>query len=409
MKRILPSPRQLEFHAWERGLFLHFGIRTFYEGWCDFDERGMDPGQFNPSELDCGNWVATAKEAGFRYIVLTAKHHDGFALWPSKLTDFSVASSPWRNARGDVIREFTEACRRHDMRVGLYYSPFDASNPSYGDEKAYDDYFIMQIRELLEPYGPVDILWFDGCGSEGHTYDWPRIVGEIRAMQPDLLFFNMGDPAIRWIGNEEGYAPRGTSNIVDHVPFSICTGETQAVGRRWLCPECDCRMRERNWFYSDRDENTVKSLDELMGLYYYSCGRGANLLLNIGPDRRGLLPDPDARRLLEFGAEIRRRFEHPSATEADCTRAGTTWTFSSEERFPVNHLVVSEDLAYGEAITRFVIRTTHQDPIVLYEGTTVGNKAICAFPTAHLREIAFEVTEAEEEVRLKHLSFHYVR
>ena len=207
--RIRPSARQLEFQQWERGIFLHFGLRTFYEGYKDFDTRGMDPAKFNPTALDCDQWVTTAKQAGFNYMVMTAKHHDGFAVWPSKTTEFSVAASAWKDGQGDVVREFIEACRRHDVHPGLYYSPFDAACPVFGDEKAYDDFFITQISEILEPYGPIDVLWFDGCGSEGHTYDWPRIVGEIRRMQPGVLIFNMGDPDIRWIGNEHGYAPLG--------------------------------------------------------------------------------------------------------------------------------------------------------------------------------------------------------
>ena len=171
MRTAIPTQRQLEYQDWEFGLFLHFGIRTFYEGHRDWDGQAMSPEQFSPSAFDCKQWVETAKKAGARYMVLTAKHHDGFANWPSKYTDSSVASSPWREGKGDVIREFSEACHRYDMKMGLYYSPADASAPHYSDEKAYDDYFINQVGELLTGYGEVDILWFDGCGSEKHTYD----------------------------------------------------------------------------------------------------------------------------------------------------------------------------------------------------------------------------------------------
>ena len=210
---IKPTPRQLEYQDWEFGIFLHFGIRTFYEGHRDWDGNPMDPGAFNPAELDCEQWAETARAGGANYMVLVAKHHDGFANWPSQYTDFSVASSPWRDGRGDVVRAFADACRKHDLKVGLYYSPADWKCPFYEDAKAYDDYFINQVSEILTPYGPVDMLWFDGCGSENHTYDWPRIIGEIRRMQPDILIFNMGDPDYRWCGNEAGLAPYPYSNV----------------------------------------------------------------------------------------------------------------------------------------------------------------------------------------------------
>ena len=166
------------------GLFVHFGIRTFYEGHRDFDGRPMDPRQFNPVGLDCNQWIQTAAEAGMKYAILTAKHHDGFANWPSKYTKFSVASSPWREGQGDVVKEFVEACRRYGLKPGLYYSPADVDCPLYADPKAYDDYFINQIPRSSPVTAPLTSFWFDGCGSEGHEYDWERIVGEIRRMQP---------------------------------------------------------------------------------------------------------------------------------------------------------------------------------------------------------------------------------
>jgi alpha-L-fucosidase len=321
---VVPSRRQIEFHSWERGLFLHFGIRTFHEGHRDWDGKSMLPEGFAPTEFDCGQWARAAKEAGFNYMVMTAKHHDGFANWPSKFSKFTVAQSGWRDGKGDVVREYVDACRRHDVKAGIYYSPADWYEPSFGtDPAAFDEYFLGQLTELLSNYGPIDILWFDGCGSENHTYDWKRIVGTIRELQPDVLMFNEGDPQIRWIGNEDGYAPLGTRNVVDAKKISVLEeGETK-VEPQWLVPECDLRMRDRNWFYSDSDGDTVKSLDELVGIWYGSCGRGANMLINIGPDRRGLLPDADAARLAEFGAEIDRRFGSPLGTLADSERDAT--------------------------------------------------------------------------------------
>ena len=406
--RAVPTPRQLEYQDWEFGVFLHFGIRTFYEGHRDWDGKAMDPAAFDPSELDCDQWAATAKQAGARYMVLTAKHHDGFANWPSTSTEFSVAASRWKAGRGDVIREFTDACRRHGLACGLYYSPAEWKNPDFNDPKEYDEYFVRQISEILTGYGQIDILWFDGCGSEGHEYDWPRICAEIRRMQPNVLIFNMGDPNFRWVGNESGLAPLPCWNTVTGVDFSVRTAEQEEVGGEqgvWLPAECDCRMRERNWFFEEADVHTVKSVEELMGLYYYSVGRGANLLLNLGPDRRGLLPEPDATRLLEFGAEVRRRFSQPIARTGDFQRDGATWRCQFAEPTRIDHVVLQEDLTAGESVRRFSIwhgaRPAGQTPIRLYEGRSIGHKAICRFPLVKAGGIAVEIDEADGEVSLR--------
>ena len=413
MPTAIPTPRQLEYQDWEFGLFLHFGIRAFYEGHRDWDGKRMDPAGFQPAEFSCDQWVETAKEAGCQYMVLTAKHHDGFANWPSKLTEFSVANSSWRDGEGDVIREFTDACRRHGVEPGLYYSPAEWGNPTYDDPKGYDDYFITQISELLTGYGEISVLWFDGCGSKDHNYDWPRITGEIRRMQPNILIFSMGDPDFRWVGNELGTAPVPCWNTVQEIPFAVDTPESESVaetGPLWLPAECDCRMRARNWFYSDLDEDTVKSVDELMGLYYYSVGRGCNLLINIGPDRRGLLPDKDTQRLLEFGAEVRRRFANPVSTLADAVKTDAGWEFTFGEPVLLDHVVAQEDLRAGEHVRRFAVRINpnHQGQwITLWEGSNIGHKAICPFPAVAVRKLILELTEVDDEAELRSLSLHY--
>ena len=410
MGAVLPKPRQVEYQGWELGLFLHFGIRTFCEGFVDMDERRMSAEEFDPSELDCENWAKTASDAGFKYVVLTAKHHDGFANWPSNTTPFSVANARWKSGKGDVIAEFTAACRKYGLAIGLYYSPFDADCPAYGDEKAYDDFFITQISELLEPYGKIDVLWFDGCGSAGHTYDWFRIINEIRRMQPGILLFGGYDADIRWIGNEDGHAPIDNRNVNTGVPLGIDSTEKIETEMRWLPGECDARMRERNWFFSDTDEHTVKSLDELMGMYYYSVGRGTNMLLNIGPDRRGLLPDLDAGRLVEFGDEIRRRFNTPILTLDDFTRVGDTWEFKPESRMLIDHIVVSEDITKGEPIRKFVVKANRNPDyttIILHEGYNVGHKTICRFPAISAYDIAVEVIESDGPVDLQVLDVLY--
>ncbi|MDR6882046.1 alpha-L-fucosidase [Bacillus sp. 3255] len=407
----VPTTKQLAYQDWEFGLFVHFGLRTFYEGYVDFDERPMSLSAFQPNGLDCEQWIRTAKEAGMNYAVLTAKHHDGFSNWPTKYSEFSVAGTPWEDGQGDVVRQFVDACRKYDVKPGLYYSPFDGSANFYTqDAKAYDDYFVNQITELLTDYGEIDILWFDGCGSEGHEYDWPRIIGEIRRMQPNVLIFNMGDPDFRWVGNEDGIAPIPCWNVVDSTEFSILSEHKESLNEQlWLPAECDVQLRA-NWFYSDADEHLVKSVEELMGLYYHSVGRGANLLLNIGPDRNGRLPVKDTQRVLEFGAEIRRRFDRPVGTLAQCSRMDNTWIYVPEEPHLLDHVVLQEDLADGEKVRRFTITIMTKKtgkPVTVYEGRHIGHKAIIPIPAVYVSGVQVQITESDGEPVLRDLLLYH--
>ena len=208
--KLKPTEGQLKFLNWEFGLFFHFGIRSFYPGHVDWDGIEMSEEGFNPDSLDCEEWVKLARDVGATYAILTTKHHDGFSLWPSKYSKYGVADTPWKEGKGDVVREFTDACRKHGIKVGLYYSPAQWGSKSlkFENGKAYDDYFINQISELLSNYGKIDYLWFDGCGSEGHEFDKKRIVAEIFRLQPEILTFCDPEwvPCVRWVGNEDGYA-----------------------------------------------------------------------------------------------------------------------------------------------------------------------------------------------------------
>lgn len=379
---LLPSRRQQEFMDWEFGVFFHFGIRTFYEGHKDWDGREMPAERFDPARLDCRQWVRTARQAGARYAILVCKHHDGFANWPTAYSGYSVAHTPWRNGRGDVVREFVDACRAEGIHPGLYYSPAQAGFQQRSPLE-YDEYFIRQIGELLTGYGKIDYLWFDGCGSEDHRYDTVRIMSEIRRMQPEILIFNMWDPDTRWVGNEAGTASLHNGSTVSGVDFSVRTDTKAGLAvRRFLPAECDCRIRRSNWFYSDSDANTLKSLDELMGLYYSSVGRGANLLLNVAPDRQGLLPEADARRLLEFGAEIRRRFADPLPARTEPCESGCRCEFAPGL---INHAVLREDPSRAP-VRSFEIRLhpwPSGEPVTVYRGGTIGHKAICRFPALY--------------------------
>lgn len=378
---------QLDFLNWELGVFFHFGIRTFYEGHNDWDMQEMPLDAFCPTELDCEEWVKTAKQAGATYAVLVCKHHDGFANWPSKYTDYSVANTSWKEGKGDIVRDYVDACLKYGLKVGLYYSPAQfGSDKMNADE--YDDYFINQVSELLMNYGKIDYLWFDACGSENHKYDTKRIVNEIRKLQPGILIFNMWEPDTKWVGNEAGLAHSPNKLTVSEVDFSINKDIKDLLDTpRFLPTECDCRMRYEKWFYSDSDEDTVKSLDELMGMYYYSVGRGANLLINIGPDRRGKLPEADKNALLKFGEKIKEFYN----SEIGCRieKDDKSITMSMEEQL-VNHVILTEEIDPDCEIEYFEIKvypSFYGDPVTVYRGTTIGHKAICAFPTVRTPKI----------------------
>ena len=405
---IIPTSKQLEFLSWEVGMFFHFGIRTFFNGHRDWDGEEMSPDKFCPEYLDCRQWLKSAKLIGAKYAIMTAKHHDGFALWPTKLSPYSVAASPWKNGRGDVVREFTDACRAEGIKCGLYYSPaqWGSHAVEFKDGREYDDYFIGQISELLSNYGRIDYIWFDGCGSNGHSYDQKRIVSEIRRLQPDILIFDMWDPDTRWVGNEDGYAP--SPNFYEKEMNVL--GEKKTV---FAPAECDCKIR-KNWFY-DLDEYSLKSVDELMGMYHMSVGRGSNLLLNVGPDERGLLPERDVKRLSEFGSEIERLYGRDLGFEK-AEKAGEDLfiarysprrlkLYKETEQLPlVSAAVIQEDVSQGQKITSWKLYACLPSlqpetaiRLLVARGDTIGHKAIVRFPALRTARLELEVASREGE------------
>jgi alpha-L-fucosidase len=400
-QQIKPEPRQLAFLDWEMGAFFHFGIRTFYEGHKDWDHRPMPAAGFLPTDLDCGQWMRSVKAAGIQYAILTCKHHDGFANWPTRYSDYSVAGSSWQDSRGDVVRAFTDACRAYGIKVGLYYSPADETmKTGRRTAKEHDDFFVNQISELLTQYGRIDYLWFDGCGSEGHRYDVRRLVDVMRTLQPEMLLFGMWDHQVRWIGNEEGFAPERNESVVTYPAGDNHFPHLDHAVTRFLPAECDFRLRAKNWFYSDCDEATIKSVPELLGIYDLSVGRGSNFLINIAPDRRGQLPEADVRRLAEFGQALRRRFAAPVASTWSEQAGCLTIKFAVPALF--NTLVLQEDLTDGQAIDRFAVSFTpgHVEagkPVLIGRGETVGHKRILTFPALYAQALTVEITSLAEK------------
>ncbi|MGW2202827.1 alpha-L-fucosidase [Streptomyces sp. NPDC001774] len=377
---LAPTQSQLEWQEAGFGLFFHFGVNTFNGR--EWSDGTLDPATFAPSGFDAGQWVETAVAAGAAYVVLTAKHHDGFCLWPTATTDYSVASSPWRDGRGDVVGEVAEACRAAGVRFGLYLSPWDRHASCYDDQPAYDAFYLSQLTELCTRYGPLHELWFDGAGSEDRAYDWDAFMAVVDTHQPQAMVFNMGRPTIRWVGNEDGLAADPCEYVVEATGVSVYDDAARALGRaRYLPPECDVPIRD-NWFWQPDDRHTLKSRDHLLAVWYRSVGLGAGLLLNVPPDRRGLIDDADRARLLEFTDEVARRFAHPVPARL------TTEGADVVARFPrpvlIDHLELREDLVSGQRVTDHEIRA---DSRVIASGHTVGVRRVHAFEPVTVSEV----------------------
>lgn len=400
MNKAIPTAQQLKYMDLELGVFLHFGIRTFNEENRDWDMKPMNPDSFNPVELDCDKWIKDIKYAGGRYAIMTTKHHDGFALWPSAYTDFSVKASCWKNGCGDVVRDFTQACRKNGVMCGLYYScsQFDAKSRGL----AYCDFVIHQITELLTNYGKIDILWFDGCGSEGDTYDNDRILKTIYSLQPDIMVQGFGASFNRWIGNEWGLAPMINSN-------NIKNGNSE----QFRPGECDCTVIrngcENFWFYTESYNSCIRTPEEMIGLYYYSIGRGANLLVNLAPDRRGLLQENQVELLRSTSAEMNRRLVDCRIEPARSGKDGSTYWLEFDRQYLFDHIVLEENMLGGQKIKGFSVNTAmfgkvyHPgDSISVYRGFTVGHKQICVFPPIRANRIDILLeSDGTEEAELK--------
>jgi alpha-L-fucosidase len=319
-ERPRPSARQLAWHRSELTMFVHFTVNT-YTGreWGDGTES---PAIFRPDKLDARQWARAAKAGGFHRMILTAKHHDGFCLWPTDTTDHSVRSSAWRDGKGDVVREFVDACRAESLGVGLYLSPWDRHERSYGDSPRYNDFYIRQLTELLTRYGNIVEAWFDGANGEGpngrhQEYDWPRVYRTVRELQPGAVMFSDVGPDVRWIGNEQGIAPDTNWCQVDPAAVPALGVSSPAImralqqgdplGTLWRPGEADVSIRP-GWFWHREEDTKVRSLDNLMGLYYSSVGHNAGLLLNVPPTSDGLFHETDVARLQQFGDRVARSF-----------------------------------------------------------------------------------------------------
>ena len=410
--RPVPSPAQLAWQRDELALFLHFGVNTFTDReWGDGTE---DPGIFTPSALDARQWARTARAAGFRAMVLTAKHHDGFCLWPTTTTTHGVVSSPWRGGTGDLVREFVDACRAEGLRAGLYCSPWDRNAPSYGNSPRYNDLYAAQLTELLTRYGEIAEVWFDGANGEGpngkrQEYDWPRVFGLVRRLQPTAVVFSDAGPDVRWCGNERGVAgdPNWATVDPEAVPYPGASGDRVTAmlqhgdpnGAVWRPAEADVSIRP-GWFYHPAEDDRVRSVDNLVDLYLSSVGRNSKLLLNVPPTRDGLLHPTDVARL----AGMRERI---SALFADDLGAGArvTWRRTGartaerdiglDRTVPAEVVRIEEDIARGQAVARYAVHGSDGGPWhVLSRGSTIGYAKLDRFAPTGVRRIRLVIEDA---------------
>lgn len=431
--RLVPSPQQLEWQQMELTAFLHFGINTFTDReWGDGKE---DPALFNPTDLDAEQWVRTLKEAGFKMVLLTAKHHDGFCLWPTKTTKHSVASSPWKDGKGDVVKELRDACTKYDMKFGVYLSPWDRNAECYGDSPRYNEFFIEQLTELLTNYGEVHEVWFDGANGEGpngkkQVYDWDAFYKTIQRLQPKAVMAIMGDD-VRWVGNERGLGRETEWSATVLAPGIYARSEasnkrlgvySQAkdLGSRemlknatelfWYPSEVDVSIRP-GWFWHESENGKVKSLKHLADIYFQSVGYNSVLLLNIPPDRRGHIHEADVARLKEFAAYRQQAFADNRVKKGHKmwdAASGDQRVYKLKSLSKINVVLLQEDIARGQRVESFRVegRVGGQWQL-LGEGTTVGYKRMLRFPEVEAEALRITIGSSRLEARISNVAAYY--
>jgi alpha-L-fucosidase len=419
-KRPTPSSSQLAWQRDELAMFLHFGVNTFTNReWGDGTE---DPSIFAPARLDARQWARTARAAGFRAMILTAKHHDGFCLWPSATTTHTVAHSPFRNGSGDVVREFVDACRAEGLRPGLYLSPWDRNNPAYGDSPRYNDLYGAQLTELLTRYGSLAEVWFDGANGEGpngkrQTYDWPRVWALVHRLQPKAVMFSDAGPDVRWCGNENGSAGDPNWSAVDpsivQYPGVSGPGVTNALqhgdpnGTVWRPAEADTSIRP-GWFHHPAEDDRVRTVDALVQLYFRSVGRNSKLLLNVPPTKDGVLHDTDIARLTGFRERLTTLFATDLAAHAKRHwQRATGGNNSAVAELDFGHtetigtVRLEENIAKGQLVSRYTLSASESatsnsptDWRVLSRGTTIGYARIDRLTPTPVRRLRLEIEDA---------------
>lgn len=428
----VPTPQQLKWHNSEFYLFAHFGPNTFTDKEWGHGDEPEDI--FNPTDLDCRQWCRIAKQAGATGIIITAKHHDGFCLWPSKYSTHTVRESKWKNGKGDVLKELAAACKEYGLNFGVYISPWDRNHPDYGTEK-YNDVFVNMMKELFTNYGPITELWWDGANGEGpngkkQVYDWKRFKETVRKLSPSTVVFSDVGPDIRWVGNEKGIAGTTNWNTLSIEGFTPGLGapstDTLNVGNKygthWIPAECDVSIRP-GWFYHAEENNKVKSPEDLFQLYLKSVGRGATLLLNVPPDRRGKFHANDSAALAGFkqlrsGAFEQNVLLNTAAVKTIFTDGKTATsiqlkgsvTLQLKKQTKINCIVLREDIRLGQQISKFKVTIMSTSGKTVFEttGTTIGRKRILSFPTVDATSIVLSIEECKGVSRISEIEAHFI-
>ena len=453
--KAVPSERQLTYEKMEFFCFIHFTVNTFTGSeWGDGKE---DVSIFNPTELDARQWVKTAKDAGMKGLILTCKHHDGFCLWPSKYTEHSVKNSPYKNGNGDIVREAAEACKEFGLKFGVYLSPWDRNNSSYGKGKEYDDYYVNQLTELLTEYGELYTIWLDGACGEGangkvQKYDWNRYYKVMRELQPNAVI-SISGPDVRWCGNEAGEVRESEWSVVakDMTDPSITAelsqhedneefrdrplDETQSdLGSRerlknekelvWYPAETDVSIRP-GWFYHEEEDDKVRSFENLKDIYLKSVGGNTTLLLNIPPMKNGKIHEKDIAFLKRLGEFINDTFKNnllknaliTTVPEHDCrgnspdmmrTDDYNTYFMNKEgdnkllieikfdECKKLNYLVLKEAITFSQRVEKFNVYFNDEsgNKIKIFEGTTIGYKRIIDLKGTKTDNLTIEIEDS---------------
>jgi alpha-L-fucosidase len=360
---VIPSSGQIAYQEMEMTGFIHFGINTFTDK--EWGDGGESPELFNPTAFDAEQWARTAKTAGMKQLILTAKHHDGFCLWPSAYTEHSVKNSPWKNGEGDIVREFVDACRKYDLKAGLYLSPWDRNHADYGQPE-YIEYYRNQLTELLTQYGDITEIWFDGAnGGSGYYgganetrridkktyYEWSITWPLVKQLQPGALIFSDVGPDIHWNGNEKGIAGETNWSTITNEGATVGEADRKILnsgepdGKYWIASECDVSIRP-GWFYHTSQDTLVKSPQEIVDIYYKSVGRNGTFLLNLPPDQRGLIYENDVENLTEFRGMINETF----AVNLAAGKTVTTDNFRlNHQKFSPAHLLDEDNATYWAA------------------------------------------------------------
>ena len=453
----LPEQKQVDWQRMETYAFIHFGLNSF----CDreWGYGDTDPKMFNPKRLDCEQWVKTLMAAGMKGVILTAKHHDGFCLWPFEGNDYNVSKSPWRNGKGNVVKELSEACKKHGLKFAVYLSPWDRSRADYGSP-SYVDYFHSQLRDLLTNYGPVFEVWFDGAnGGDGYYggardkrtidrknyYNYPRIYQILDSLQPQAVVFSDGGPGCRWVGNEKGFA--GETNWAFIPKNTVYPGypnypELQfgyPDGDQWTAAECDVSIRP-GWFYHPEEDDKVKSPEQLADLYYRSVGHNATLLLNFPVDRNGLINPIDSANAVNFHKLIQRelgnnlvagmkpkvsnerggQFAAQALTDGSwdtywatgdgVTSADITFTFKKARK--MNRIMLQEYIPLGQRVKKFAVEWLDKNGTwkAVEQGeetTTIGYKRLLRFLTVETKGLRVHILDSRGPICMNNIGVYY--